>query len=67
MAEWSTVVKKPAAKNLPPVIDTIFDRSMAISNAVSQFWEQGLAKRAELGDVKEFNDRYEITIVYQIK
>ncbi len=59
-----TITVKKTLNNLPPVLDKIFDSSIAISKAVSQFWEMGLAVSAELGKVKEYDDRYEISIVY---
>jgi len=42
----------------------MFDRSCAISDAVSQFWGMKLAVEADLGEVKEYDDRYEVTIIY---
>jgi len=58
-------INKPARTTLPPIIDEMFDRSCAISDAVSQFWEKKLAAEADLGEVKEYDDRYEISIVYK--
>ena len=63
MAECTITVKKPA-RNLPAVLDKMFDRSCAISDAVSQFWGMKLAVEANLGEVKEYDDRYEVTIIY---
>ena len=63
MPECTITVKKPA-RNLPAVLDKMFDRSCAISDAVSQFWGMKLAVEADLGEVKEYDDRYEVTIIY---
>ena len=63
MAVCTITVKKPVSK-LPAGLDEMFDSSIAISEAVSQFWKMGLAVSAELGKVKEYDDRYEVSIVY---
>jgi len=63
MATCTITVKKPVS-NLPIVLDEMFDSSVAISEAVSQFWKKKLAVSAELGEVKEYDDRFEVSIIY---
>lgn len=45
-------------------LDKLFNRSQAISSAVSAFWKLGLAPKAELGDVTETKNGYNVEILY---
>ena len=45
-------------------IDGLFSRSCAISDAVSKFWEMGLASKAELGKVAKTDSGYNVEIIY---
>ena len=47
------------------VLDTMFGSSQAISEAVSKFWEMGLATKAELGNVTKTNTGYDVEIKYK--
>jgi hypothetical protein len=64
MAITNIIVKKPVS-DLPDVLNTIFDRSLAISEAVSRFWNMKLAKSAEIGEVKEYNGYYVVSIIHK--
>lgn len=57
-------IKKPVS-TLPDVLNTMFDSSIAISEAVSQFWKLNLCEQAELGKVIEHDDCYEVNIKYK--
>ncbi len=46
------------------ILDTMFGSSQAISEAVSKFWEMGLASKAELGKVTKSITGYDIEIKY---
>jgi len=46
------------------ILDTIFNSSIAISNAVSKFWDMELAKSAKLGKVLQTINGYNIEIIY---
>jgi len=58
------IVKKPIDNTLPPVLDEMFASSLAISEAVSQFWKLGLSDSAKLGQVRESPEKYEVDIIY---
>lgn len=47
------------------VLDELFSRSRAISDAVSRFWQLGLSSKAELGEVVETEDAFNVKILYQ--
>jgi len=47
------------------VLDTMFNRSQAISEAVRHFWGMGLASKAELGKVTETVAGYDVEIIYR--
>jgi len=57
-------IKKPIKNTLPPVIDKMFAYSLAVSEAVGEFWKLGLSKSAELGEVRESPEEYQIDIIY---
>jgi len=46
------------------ILDTMFDSSRAISEAVCRFWKLGLASKAELGKVTKTDSGYEVEIIY---
>ena len=46
------------------ILDEIFSPSLAISEAVSKFWDMGLATKAELGKVNPTDNGYQVEILY---
>jgi hypothetical protein len=58
-------IKKPVS-NLPDVLNTMFNPSIAISEAVSQFWKLNPpCEQAELDKVIEHDDYFEVNIKYK--
>jgi hypothetical protein len=56
-------VDKP--NNLPEGLNTMFNSSIAISNAIAKFWDLNLAHTATLGDVRELDNSFEVDITYR--
>lgn len=65
MGKTSTIVSVVKPKPIDNgVLDNMFGRSQAISEAVSKFWGMGLASRAELGKVISTKTGYDVEIIH---
>ena len=64
-AQKSIVIAVDKPKSIDGgILDTMFGSSQAISDAVSKFWDMGLATKAELGKVIQTNTAYNVEILY---
>jgi hypothetical protein len=58
-------IKKPVSTLPSGGLSVMFDRNIAISEAACHFWTLNLATEAEVGDVIEHDDCFEVHIKYK--